>query len=327
MRIHRVNGKSLRDALERARSLHGENALVLSHETTAQGVTVAVTEPARKVAFPAANGGEPSDHVMIERQDPGRADVVRRLSKSGASETFVKSVMDELDSTGARGIGAIDAAAIALERLVPIAASPKIGGTPVVIAFVGPTGVGKTTTLAKLAARLVRAGRRVSLTTTDTHRAGGVEHLGAHAKLLQAPFHVAKDADELLRAIESSSNVDAILIDTAGHSPRDGELLERSAETLAKAGRGSQLSRYLVVSAGASRAALELARQTFASLDPTALVITKLDETREPAAALELGAQAQLGLAFLCDGQDVARDLHRPNAKHVVDLFLRGRIA
>ncbi|MCK6445383.1 MAG: hypothetical protein L6Q99_03240 [Planctomycetes bacterium] len=328
MRIHRVNGKSLRDALERARALHGENALVLSHETTTFGVTVAIADAAQKVAFPAALEPEPAaPRDELARQDPGRADVARRLARAGASEAFVKELVGELERRGARGIGALDVAAELVADRVRLAPSPKVGQEPCVLAFVGPTGVGKTTTLAKLGSRLVRAGRRVALVTTDAQRAGGIEHLGAHAKLLQAPFHVARAPEELARAVAACGTVDAVLVDTAGHSPRDRELVTGLAETLARAERRTPLVRYLVLSATASRAALELAAETFQPLTPEGLVITKLDETREPLGALELALARDLPLGFLCDGQDIARDLHRPKREHVADLCLRGRLA
>jgi flagellar biosynthesis protein FlhF len=326
MHIHRVNGKSLRDALERARALHGEDALVLSHETTSFGVTVAIGESPRKVEFPAVGRDATVAGDVVVRQDPGRADVAKRLARSGASEAFVRDVMAELERRDARGIGALDVAAELLAPRVAIAPSPKLGQAPCVLAFVGPTGVGKTTTLAKLGSRLVRAGRRIALVTTDVQRAGGVEQLGAHAKLLQAPIFVARSGPELIRAVESASGVDAVLLDTAGHSPRDQELVSRLAATLENAERRVALTRYLVLAATASRTALDTAAQTFAVLAPDALAITKLDETREPAAVLELAETRSLPLAFLCDGQDVARDLHRPKPEHVADLFLRGRL-
>ncbi|MBI5435205.1 MAG: hypothetical protein HZA52_20390, partial [Planctomycetes bacterium] len=84
MHIHRVNGKSLRDALERARALHGEDALVLSHETTTFGVTVAIGDSPRKVEFPTV------ERDVVVRQDRGRADVARRLAQCGASEDFTR---------------------------------------------------------------------------------------------------------------------------------------------------------------------------------------------------------------------------------------------
>ncbi|MBI5434170.1 MAG: hypothetical protein HZA52_15155, partial [Planctomycetes bacterium] len=233
----------------------------------------------------------------------------------------------ELESRDARGIGALDVAAELCADRLAIAPSPKVGQSPCVLAFVGPTGVGKTTTLAKLGSRLVRAGRRIALVTTDAQRAGGIEHLGSHAKLLQAPFHVARTGDELARAVEASANADAILVDTAGHSPRDRELVERLAATLESTERRVPLTRYLVLSATASRAALETAAKTFQPLGPDALAVTKLDETREPAPVLELAATLPLAVAFFCDGQDIARDLHRPTREQFADLFLRGRLA
>lgn len=320
MQIHRVNGKSLRDALERARALHGEHALVLSHETSALGVTVAVTGPPPKEPPPALPSA-----ATLAPVDPGRADVARRLARHGASSDFQRRVLGVIEQRGARGIAAVDVAAEAIEAAFRVATSPKLGDKPAVLAFVGPTGVGKTTTLAKLAAHLVRSRRRIALITTDTHRAGGVEHLSAHARLLQAPLFVARGANEMGQALERARSADAVLVDTAGHSPRDGELLARMAQVLEQAGQGFA-QRYLVLPATASRAALEESRFSFAPLDPAALILTKLDETREPAGALEIAAASGMPLAFLCDGQEIAKHLHRARPEHVSSLFLRGRV-
>ena len=190
----------------------------------------------------------------------------------------------------------------------------------------GATGVGKTTTLAKLAARLVRAGRRIGLVTLDVQRPGAVEQLGAFAKSMQTSVELADDGADLARIVARSAANDCVLVDTTGRSPRDAAALAELSTMLQQGGARATLETYLVVPATASRAAIDEARVGFAGAQPSAWIVTKLDETREPAAALECAAQVRAPVAFLCDGQDVGLHLHRADPEMFADLLLSGRI-
>ncbi|MBM3986365.1 MAG: hypothetical protein FJ294_00215 [Planctomycetes bacterium] len=330
MQIHRIRGRDLKDALERAQRQYGADALVLSRETMPDGgVTVAVADPTRALAAAKLAQSVPQPVPARER---GCDDVERVLRRSGASEGCVALTLDAVARSGARGPFALDAAAEALASSVEIAPSPRIQRRapgvlvqPCVIAFVGPTGVGKTTTLAKLAARLVRSGRRVGIVSMDTHRPGAVEQLRALASAILTDVAMAGDGAELQRAVASFGSPECVLVDTAGVSPRDSAALAALGESLAAV--GGSLETYLVLQATSSREAIEAARESFAATNPSAWVLTKLDETRAPSPVLECAAAARARLAFLCDGQDVAAHLHRAEPKHVADLFLRGRIA
>lgn len=344
MRIHRVRGRSLAEALERARMQHGEAALVLSQESADNGdVLLSVSErrqassrvfeklstaaataapvPAPLPARPAA-----APRVGPLPEEPGAGDVRARLLRSGTSAAWVERVLETVSASGARGAFAIDAAARDLAGRVRLASSPRADGRTRAIAFVGPTGVGKTTTLAKLASRLVRAGRRVGLVTTDTHRVGAFEQLASYAKMLQCPAEVARGGDELAAVAARSAHLDALLIDTTGRSPGDAEALTHLARSLDSARATAPLETYLVLAASASREALERAAVAFASANPSAAILTKLDETRAPAPALELASATGEGVLFLCDGQDLAAHLTRATAEAAADLFLRGRL-
>lgn len=327
MQIHRVRGRDLRDALERASAQYGANALVLSHETMSDGaVTVAVADADRSSAERLFGAVRP------RRRDAGLEDVERVLQRSGCSTALIEDVLANVERSGARGSFALDAAAAVLGRHVRVAESPKIAkrgrgalAQPCVIAFVGATGVGKTTTLAKLAARLVRAGRKIGVISMDTERPGAIDQLRALAATFGVEVTIARDGAELARAVAASGGVECVLIDTTGRSPRDVAALGELARTLEAV--GTSLETYLVVPATASRAALHEASSGFAAARPSAWVVTKLDETREPAAVLESAVHFDMGVAFLCDGQTIPEHLHRADAERFADLFLRGRIA
>jgi flagellar biosynthesis GTPase FlhF len=327
--IHRVRGRDLREALERARELHGSSALVLAQERApGGGITVAVADPAaRAVARPG-------------RAPCGLDDVERVLRRSGTSAEWIARTLARVERTSARGAFALDAAAEALGRWVPIAPSPKLrrargpswpagrrGGRGCAIALVGPAGAGKTTSVAKLASRLVRGGRRVGLCSTDVERPGALAPLESCAEALQISLDVAGSAAELRAALARSRHRDALLIDTEGHAPAGPGRLQELGQALAGAATEGELHVWLVLPATASRPALERALETWRPASPEAFVVTHLDETRAPAPVLELAAEQALPLAFLGDGCDLARDLHRASAERIADLFLRGRLA
>ncbi len=344
MKIHRIRGRSLREALERARLAHGEGALVLSQESADNGdVLLAVSERrlAKNMVFPsvssdtareaplaakaaASAGISPPRAAALER---GASDVRARLERSQLSNEWTERVLEALRSSNALGAFAIDAAATELSRGMRIATSPRADGRMRALAFVGPTGVGKTTTLAKIAARLVRSGRRVALVSTDTYRVGALEQLAAYGELLQAPVRMARDPSELAAIAAESGNVDALLIDTTGRSPSDALALEQLAQSLDSARQRAPLETYLVLAASASREALTSAARSFASAKATATILTKLDETKAPGPAVEIGSACGAGLLFLCNGQDVSSHLARASADVCADLILRGRLA
>lgn len=321
MRIQRFHGRNLEDALLRARAAHGEHALVLGHEVLAGGqVTVAVGDP-----------NAPADPTQLLRprpparvptapageELPGWAEIERRLARSGASAQLAQRVREAVRASGQTGVYAIDAAARALGELLPGASSPRTGAGAHVLAFVGPAGAGKTTTLSKLALRLAGAGRRIALVALDHVRPGAVLQLAGLSRRLGVPLVAPTGEPELARALAGCGDRDAVLIDTAGRGANapGGPALPEGCE------------RYLVLAANASARSLESALAAHAAARPSAVVLTKLDETSETAVALERAADAGLRPIFLCDGQELGAHLHRPEPELVADLVLRGRIA
>lgn len=193
---------------------------------------------------------------------------------------------------------------------------------PCVIACVGPAGSGKTTTLAKLAARAkLDLGRSVSIVTLDTYRVGAVEQMRRYAEILEAKFEIATDAAAFARFLDECPD-DIVFIDTPSRAPSDAASLATMVEHL-RAVRGRRLLEVLLtVPAGTRGSDAERIAADYASCAPTGVVITKLDETDRAGGALHAALRKGLPLAYLCDGPRVPEDLHVATVERALDATL-----
>ena len=320
MQIHRVRGRDLRDALQKARASLGANAVVLSHEADPDGaVTVSVTEASAKARSQASP-------VIPDVAEPGQRDVLSRLQAAGASVELMQAVLEGVRVSEAHGAFAIDEAAEVIARRMRVAPSPQPTQSARVIAFVGPTGAGKTATVAKLADRLTRAGRKIAVATLDSYRPGGADVLSAESERLGVPFTRCRYREDLATLLAKERARDAILLDTRGRSPRDAEHISQLASVLHDGLPGADLVTYLIVPAPSSGAALDEVLAGYARTKPHAAVVTKVDETRRTAVALEAVQHGGLPVAFLGTGQEVGTDFFRATPDRMADLILGGRV-
>lgn len=186
-----------------------------------------------------------------------------------------------------------------------------------IVALVGPTGVGKTTTIAKMAARFaLRHGHRsVALITTDSYRIGARDQLQTYARILNVPVRTATSPEEMDAALNVLGDRRLILIDTAGMAAAHERIADQR-ETLLAAGRG--LTTLLTLSATTEPAAIQRALRLFAEFRPHACVLTKLDEAASLGGLLAALVQADLPTAFVTDGQRVPEDLQIARAHPLV---------
>lgn len=184
------------------------------------------------------------------------------------------------------------------------------------IALVGPTGAGKTTTIAKMAARWsMRHGcRDLALVSTDAYRVGAREHLTMYARILGAPMHTANGPKELARLLERLKSKKLILIDTAGMGPRDVRLTEQLAALQDGAAKARVL---LTLPAQCEAHALEQIVKSFARIRPAACILTKVDEAASLGAVLSATLRHDLHIAYLCNGQRVPEDLHAARDRRI----------
>lgn len=185
-----------------------------------------------------------------------------------------------------------------------------------VIAIVGPTGAGKTTTIAKLAARwtMQYGSKDLALVSTDGYRIGAREQLATYARILGAPMHSANNGKELSRVLERLRGKKMVLIDTAGMGPRDVRLSEHLAELQLGAAGARVL---LALPAQGEANAQEEIVKSFARVAPAACVLTKLDEAASLGAVLSTTLRHKLPIAYLCNGQRVPEDVHSAYERRV----------
>ncbi len=175
------------------------------------------------------------------------------------------------------------------------------------VALVGPTGVGKTTTIAKLAGNFhLRERRRVGLITVDTYRIAAVEQLRTYADIIDLPMEVVSTPREMRQAVERLADLDLILMDTAGRSPRDEVKIQELRSMLAEAEADEV---HLVLSSVNSLENLKKTAKQFADVGVTALVLTKLDEATGLGNIVPLLRSCRLPLSYVTNGQNVPDDI------------------
>jgi len=189
------------------------------------------------------------------------------------------------------------------------------------IAFVGPTGVGKTTTLAKLAAHYnMKLGKDVALITIDTYRIGAVEQLKIYADILKVPMEVASTPKDLREKVKSFSDKDIILIDTAGGNQRDHSRISLLKDFFMHNDIDVQIQ--LLASATTKAADMVDILDKFGELPIQRYIVTKLDESTRFGALLNIAARYKVPYSYFTTGQKVPEDIEPATAERVADLIL-----
>ena len=248
------------------------------------------------------------------RGNPVRANALDLMDEygfdAGLARDVVMQIPADTDPARARGLmlGLIS-------KKLPITPIDPIetGG---VIALVGPTGAGKTTTIAKLASRFAEthAPRDVALVTTDTQRIGAREQLYGFGRQMGIAVHEAHSGTNLNQLLERLADYKLVLIDTAGLGQRD-RALTAQLQWLRAAG---QIRTLLVLPANTCFQDMDEVVRRFGAANPQGLVLTKLDETSRFGSALSIAVDHHLPITWVTDGQDVPEDLHRASAANLV---------
>ena len=250
------------------------------------------------------------------RYHPVRARILQRLIALGISPALARNITgqleesEDIDHNWRMALGV-------LSHQLPVLDDTILNARKNVIAIVGATGVGKTTTVAKLAARyLLRHGKgRVGLITTDNYRVAAHEQLRSYARIMGAPMRVASDVESLQDALAAFHDKELVIIDTAGMSQRDMRLNEQF--NLLK-DCGHEIKVFLALAANNQRGVMTDVERAFKAVPLAGCILTKVDETTSLGGGLSVAIEHKLPIAYISDGQQVPEDLHPARAHALV---------
>jgi flagellar biosynthesis protein FlhF len=329
MHVKRVYRPTVREALAAAREELGAGALVLSTELVpasgwrgwfGQRVVRLTAAAERPDGSPESLGASEQPTPVTTGRHRGtshvRAGVMARLVAAGMESTLAEAVVARLTDAECRGgSDRVLRRALAAE-LEPMASVDADYERCEV--FVGPPGVGKTTTIAKIAAqeRLSR-NRALNLVSADAFRAGAIEQLRNYAEIMAVPFRAARTPAELDHALTAARN--PVLVDTAGRSPAD-EAVSGLVRVLEQKRR---VRTHLVLAADTSAATARQVMDRFSVFRPSRVVITKLDESESVMPLVAVVRERGLAVSYLAAGQRVAEDLWRATPSGLAATILR----
>ncbi|HQT35025.1 MAG: flagellar biosynthesis protein FlhF [Thiobacillus sp.] len=256
-------------------------------------------------------------------RDPSGATVMRDMLAAGFSATLARELLETLPKGNAEQAQAWMKNTL-MQRLQVMQSETDMLDGGGVFALMGPTGAGKTTTTAKLAARfVVRHGAdKLALLTTDSYRIGGHEQLRIYGKILGVTVHAVRDAADLRLALSELRNKHTVLIDTVGMSQRDQAVAEQ-VEMLCQAGK--QIKRLLVLNATSHGDTLDEVVQAYRTRGLDGCILSKIDEAASLGPALDCAIRHDLNVHYLATGQRVPEDLHLANRQALIHRAFKAR--
>jgi len=279
---------------------------------------------AKAVQWPLASeaaAAEPQSGLDLLPED---SPLARELVQAGISTDLIRRILDTLGTLPADDGGQTLKTRLGatLSKLIKFAGTLKMRkNSPRIIALVGPTGVGKTTTTAKLAAMYaLNRGNKVALITMDIFRVGAVEQLKTYSRIMGIPLEVASTPKELEKAVEKHAACDLIFIDTAGRSHKDKEKLDEMKNFL---DNKIPIEVYLCLSATTKDRELEEILNRFKIFQISKVVFTKIDESESFGNMVNLLMKDNLQIAYFTTGQRVPEDIEVATSAKLADMILR----
>ncbi len=245
----------------------------------------------------------------------------KRLTNNDVDRDFVLEMLSDIQTaSGGKSLTAEVMETLIQNSVSRIISTGEIPKGTKYISFVGPTGVGKTTTLAKLAAGFsFQDGKKVAIITVDTYRIGAVEQLKTYAQITGIPLDVVYTQEELNKAVEKYDDYDHILIDTAGRSARNSLHIAETAKYVNSLEGGTV---FLVISATTKMRDLCKITEAYSLSNYNNLILTKLDETETFGTILNLCRLTSLPITYITTGQSVPEDIEPADARRLAEMVL-----
>ncbi len=357
MNVRKFRGATAREVLRKVKETLGPDALILSNRPVADGVEITAIASAEEVEFipqqvrespppqkPVQSTPVEMAEVMEEirrmrslleeqlsgfawsdlsRREPMKLLAMKKLLGAGFSPKLSRQMTDKMPNFPSER-ESLEWLKTAVGRNVNVA-NPETdivdrGG---VYAIVGPTGVGKTTTTAKLAARcVVRHGAdKLALVTTDSYRIGAHEQLRIYGRILGVPVHAIKEAADLNLILNELKDKHLVLIDTIGMSQKDQKVIDQVAML---SGCEMDVERILLINATSGGDTLDDVVRAYRGSGLGGCILTKVDEAIGIGASLDVILRHKMVLHFIANGQRVPEDIHPANAKYLVERAFRA---
>lgn len=252
------------------------------------------------------------------------------LIDNEVDEEYANSIVEETRKTTKPGTPFDVALASIYQKMIlkfgkPMVISPAEKG-PKLVFFVGPTGVGKTTTIAKIASKFsVEQKKKIALLTADTYRIAAAEQLKTYANILEVPFRIIYTIEEMEGALDDFRDFDYVFVDTAGHSHQNSEQKNIMGDFIHSVDGAVEKEVYLVVSATTKYRDLKSIADAYSEITEYKLVFTKLDETTALGNLLNLKLYTGASLSYITCGQNVPDDIEDFNAQRTVKNLLGGK--
>ncbi|MCL2719159.1 MAG: flagellar biosynthesis protein FlhF [Lachnospiraceae bacterium] len=247
------------------------------------------------------------------------------------NERYANQIIDEVDKNNKPNMPFDYALSNIYQKMILKFGKPQIiepaANGPKVVFFIGPTGVGKTTTIAKIASRFsVDAHKKVALLTADTYRIAAAEQLKTYANILEIPFRVIYTKEEIEQSINEFRDYDFILVDTAGHSHQNEAQRANMADFIRFVDNDIEKEVFLVLSATTKYRDLISIADTYTEMTNYKLIFTKLDETTTLGNLLNLKLYTGAPLSYMTYGQNVPDDIEDFNPQKTVKQLLGGKV-
>ena len=340
MTIRRYLVKDMKEARGRIRYELGSDAIIVSSRKVRQKgwknlfrkkrleVTAALDSPRTALSFPDPPAGKMPEGkvqslVRPETQQPLRsfsACLVQHLKTMDLDDAVLREAAAFCRQVGNAGMDLRKAKQFFSDyfrRSILTEEKPEQR----VWAFIGPTGVGKTTTIAKLAAREVLKGRTTGLVTLDTYRIGAVDQLRTYADILHIPLEVISSRQDIPGAVDRLQNCGRILVDSAGSNSRR---VDQLLEIQACLNEIEEKQTILVVSATIRRSDLKMILENYRNVGYDSIILTKLDETQCYGSILNIGCYSDKPIRYFTVGQAVPEDIRQVSGENLLDYVLKG---